>query len=64
MEECELSVDYQSQFLGGNARRLYNIKAPAKIIRERVTELERPDWWPTPEEIEQSLKPESSVARR
>lgn len=64
MEECELSVDYQSRFLGGNARRLYNIKAPSKIIRERVTEIERPDWWPTQEEIEQSLKPESSVARR
>jgi len=64
MEECELSFDYQAQFLGANARRLYNIKPPAKFIRERVTEIERPDWWPTEEEINQSLNPEASVTRR
>ena len=63
MEECELSVDYQSRFLGSNARRLYNIKAPTTIIRDRVTEIERPDWWPTEEEINKSLKPESAVRR-
>ena len=34
---------HQAKFLGGNARRLYKVQAPAKIIRDRVTEIERPD---------------------
>ena len=63
MEECELPVDYQARFLGGNARRLYNIKAPSNIIRERVTEIQRPEWWPTQEEIREALKPGASVMR-
>ena len=61
MEKCELSVDYQARFLGGNARCLYNIKPPRKIIEDRVTEIERPDWWPTDEEIVEALKPETSL---
>jgi hypothetical protein len=36
---------------GANARRLYKVQAPANIIRKRVTEIERPDWWPTDEEV-------------
>ena len=64
MEECELPIAYQAKFLGGNARRLYNIDPPKNIIRHRVTEIERPDWWPTEEEIAASLKPEASVRRR
>jgi hypothetical protein len=36
----------QAKFLGANARRLYKVQAPANIIRERITEIERPDWWP------------------
>ena len=63
MEECELPIDYQARFLGGNARRLYNIEAPKNIIRHRVTEIERPDWWPTEEEITASLRAEASVPR-
>ena len=63
MEQCELPVDYQARFLGGNARRLYNINPPKKIIRDRVTEIQRPDWWPTETEIKESLKPEASVTR-
>jgi hypothetical protein len=50
--------------LGANARRLYNIKAPGKFIRERVTEIERPDWWPTDEEIKEALKPDAGVIFR
>ena len=61
MKECELSVDYQARFLGTNARRLYNIEPPSKFIRERVTEIQRPDWWPTDEEIKDALRPEASV---
>ena len=49
--------------LGANARRLYNIDPPTKIIRDRVTEIERPDWWTTDEEIQEALKPESSLPR-
>ena len=64
MQKSELPVNDQALFLGDNARRLYNIEAPKTFIRERVTEIERPDWWPTDEEIEESLKAEASVSRR
>jgi predicted TIM-barrel fold metal-dependent hydrolase len=63
MWEAEAPVSVQAKMLGANARRLYNIKEPSKIIRERVTEIQRPDWWPTEEEIKEALKPESSVVR-
>ena len=55
--------EYQAKFLGGNARRLYHIDAPKKFIRERVTEIERPDWWPTDEEVKAALAAEASVTR-
>ena len=64
MQQCRLPVDDQARFLGGNARRLYRIEAPQSIIRERVCEIQRPDWWPTEAEIEASLAPEASVAHR
>jgi len=64
MQKCELPISYQAKFLGENARRLYNIKPPKNIIRQRVTQIERPDWWPTEEEIQEALKPEASVVRR
>jgi hypothetical protein len=43
---------------------LYNIKTPAKFIRERVTEIERPDWWPTTQEMKDALKPDAGVIFR
>lgn len=61
MRKCELPESYQVKFLGDNARRLYKIDRPATFIRERVTEIERPDWWPTEEEVRESLKPESAL---
>ena len=64
MERFELPEDYQARFLGANARRLYGIDPPGTIIRERVTEIDRPDWWPSECEIREALKPESSVTRR
>ena len=64
MRECELPAAYQARFLGENARRLYNIKAPQNFIRERVTEIERPDWWPAADEIERALEPEAALYRR
>jgi uncharacterized protein len=63
MRKCELPVSDQAKMLGGNARRLYDIKPPAKVIRERVTEIERPDWWPTAEELEAALSPDAGVIR-
>ena len=57
------AIEDQARFLGENARRLYNIKPPKNIIRDRVTEIHRPDWWPDEEEIAHALKPESSVRR-
>ena len=64
MQQCHLPVDDQARFLGGNARRLYRIDPPQSIIRERVCEIQRPDWWPTEAEIQASLAPEASVTLR
>jgi predicted TIM-barrel fold metal-dependent hydrolase len=64
MRKCELPESYQAKFLGANARKLYKIPTPRKFIRERVTEIERPEWWPTEEEIKEALKPESALMRR
>jgi predicted TIM-barrel fold metal-dependent hydrolase len=63
MRKCELPESYQAKFLGDNARRLYNIKAPSKFIRDRVTEIERPDWWPTEDEVKRALEPEAALRR-
>ena len=63
MRKCELPEPHQLKFLGDNARRMYNIEAPKKFIRDRVTEIERPDWWPTEEEVKQALEPEAAVRR-
>ncbi len=63
MRKCELPEKYQAKFLGDNARRLYRIDKPREFIRERVTEIERPDWWPTDAEIREALKPESALRR-
>src|ERR1700732_4528663 len=63
MQKYGLPKEHQAKFLGGNARRLYKVQAPAKIIRDRVTEIERPDWWPSEEEIRASLQPEAAVTR-
>ena len=63
MQKYALPVEDQAKFLGGNARRLYKVQAPAKIIRDRVTEIERPYWWPTDEEVRASLRPEAAVSR-
>jgi hypothetical protein len=61
MRKCELPEKYQAKFLGENARKLYKIDTPKNFIRDRITEIERPDWWPTEEEVKASLKPEASV---
>jgi predicted TIM-barrel fold metal-dependent hydrolase len=63
MQKCNLPVAQQAKMLGSNARRLYNIEPPETIIRERVCEIQRPDWWPTDEEIQDALKPESAIVR-
>ena len=64
MQRAELPIHYQAKMLGANARRLYNIQPPKAIIRERVTEIQRRDWWPTDAEVAEALKPESAVLRR
>ena len=61
MQKYQLPRENQAKFLGANARRLYKVQAPASFIRERVTEIERPDWWPTQEEVEASLRPEAAL---
>jgi predicted TIM-barrel fold metal-dependent hydrolase len=61
MQKYDLSKQNQAKFLGGNARRLYKVQVPTNIIRERVTEITRPDWWPTEEEVRGALRPEAAV---
>jgi hypothetical protein len=63
MRECQLPESYQAKFLGENARRIYRIAAPANFIRQRVAEIERPDWWPTEEEVKSALRPEIALPR-
>jgi predicted TIM-barrel fold metal-dependent hydrolase len=63
MRKCELPDTYQAKFLGENARKLYKIDAPKNFIRERVTEIERPEWWPSAKEVRESLKPEAALRR-
>ncbi len=62
MQGANLSRERQAKFLGGNARRAYNIPEPKNFIRERQTEIERPDWWPTQEEIDYAMTPEAGVS--
>ncbi len=64
MRACGLPESYQAKFLGENARRLYRIDAPGSFIRERVTEIERPEWWPSEREIEKALEPDAALYRR
>ena len=63
MQKCKLPEELQVKMLGDNARRLYKIKPPKTIIRQRICEIQRPDWWPSEEEIKEALKPESAVTR-
>lgn len=63
MEKYELPVENQTKYLGENARRLYNIKPPKNIIRERVTEISRPEWWPSDKEVQESLNPLAALKR-
>ena len=63
MRKSELPEPYQAKFLGGNARKMYRIDPPKSFIGDRVTEIHRPDWWPTDQEVKESLKPEAALRR-
>ena len=63
MRDCGLAESSQRKFLGDNARALYRIDAPETFIRERVTAIERPDWWPSEDEIRRALEPEAALVR-
>jgi len=61
MRGCDLPERYQEKFLGANARALYGIDPPKRFITDRVTEIERPDWWPSDEEVQRSLIAEAAL---
>ena len=63
MRDCGLAESSQRKFLGENARALYRIDAPTTFIRGRVTAIERPDWWPSEEEIRRAHEPEAALVR-
>ena len=53
-----VSASIEKKLMGENARSLYKIQPPNKIILDRVTKIQRPDWWPTDEEVREALKSE------
>ncbi len=61
MRKAELPDHYQAKFLGANARKMYRIEPPKTFIRERVTSIDRPDWWPSDAEVKEALKPEAAL---
>ena len=63
MRKSELPEPYQAKFLGGNARKMYRIDPPKSFIGDRVTEIHRPDWWPTDQEVKEALQPEAALRR-
>lgn len=63
MRDCGLAESSQRKFLGENARALYRIDAPTTFIRERVTAIERPDWWPSEEDLRRAHEPEAALVR-
>ena len=63
MRKGELPEPYQAKFLGGNARKMYRIDPPKSFIGDRVTEIHRPDWWPTDQEVKEALQPEAALRR-
>jgi predicted TIM-barrel fold metal-dependent hydrolase len=63
MRKSELPEPYQAKFLGGNARKMYRIDPPKSFIGDRVTEIHRPDWWPTDQEVKDALEPEAALRR-
>jgi len=63
MQQYGLPIENQAKFLGGNRRLQKKIDPPKKIIRNRVTEIERPNWWPTEDEVKAALAPDASVTR-
>jgi hypothetical protein len=44
-------------------RRLCKVQAPAKIIHDRVAEIERHDWQPTEKEVRASLLPGAAITQ-
>ena len=42
---------------------MYRIDPPKSFIGDRVTEIQRPDWWPTVQEVKEALKPEAALRR-
>ena len=63
-EGAKIAIHYQGS--EAEARATASECGRAPIFRadlERVTEIERPDWWPTEEEVHAALRPEAAVRR-
>ncbi len=53
MEELEVPERVQAKLMGANARRMYGIEANESFITEEKPLPQRPEWYPTMEQIEQ-----------
>jgi predicted TIM-barrel fold metal-dependent hydrolase len=47
------------KLMGGNARRFYGIEPKLYVTEQR--DLDRPGWWPTPEQVDAASTPEAAV---
>jgi hypothetical protein len=52
MTKLGVPEDVQAKLLGGNARRMYRIE-PKLYVTEEPGAIPRPDWFPTPEEVQE-----------
>ncbi len=52
MERAGTPPAVRAKLLGGNARRMYGIEG-RMFVREEAAEIQRPDWWPTAEALEE-----------
>jgi predicted TIM-barrel fold metal-dependent hydrolase len=52
MERSGTPPSVRAKMLGGNARRMYGIEGKL-FVREEPAEIARPEWWPTPAQVEE-----------
>lgn len=58
MDRLEVPVEVQAKLMGGNARNYYGLADKAKIFStEAPSSIERPDWFPKPEEVAKEFAP-------
>lgn len=60
MNDLGVSQEHQEKLMGANARSMYGIEGRL-FVTDRTHIPDRPDWWPTTEEVEAALSPMAAV---